>query len=585
MPFKLYNIAQHLLTNATYNLGIILILLNNSTQSAYIKSNLSWFGPVAVTEDPSNMFDIHIDIRIPMEKCCPGMLVLTSSVKDEIIQTGYKCMTISSQNIDFVYGNDRSFVRLDYSKNDSKNPQDVGCWSLNSAGIYRCVGPTEVRAQKPVYAAVYFFYPCQEKNNLEMSHDVKVRGYNESRKCFELKPLLASVCRMYYNYSMLPNLLGGNDRITYEFFSLVLKRVTNQCHKHIEEILCRIFLPECTPEGLQISPCQSVMREVMLHACKQEVHDVFYSSQSGVDTNLLTNYYIPRFPSDKPCFNVSVTCNEPPGLQHGSYVIHAELNGVYPVNTSVTYICDQNYELDGESTTSCKYTGKWDPIPKCILKSKDKRKQIIIGSALSFVILAVVVSMMLIICYRQEIAIILYAKYGFRLHRLHEEEREFDAFIAYSVEDIAFVKDELLRRLENFADPPFRICIHHRDFVIGDWIANNIINAVTASKRTIIVLSQNFIDSQWCRFEFSQAHFRLIEDSSFKVIVITLGDPKELKNLPKLIKSYLKTGTYIERDKQLFWEKLFYQMPSGHKMTTPEINDQCNDIELQVPVE
>ncbi len=107
---------------------------------------------------------------------------------------------------------------------------------------------------------------------------------------------------------------------------------------------------------------------------------------------------------------------------------------------------------------------------------------------MSLIVLIVIVSMIAMICYRQEIAIILSAKYGFRVRKFKEEERDFDAFIAYSVEDIAFVKNELLNRLETLADPPFNVCIHHRDFVIGDWIANNIIKAVTDSKRTIIVL-------------------------------------------------------------------------------------------------
>ena len=154
---------------------------------------------------------------------------------------------------------------------------------------------------------------------------------------------------------------------------------------------------------------------------------------------------------------------------------------------------------------------------------------------------------------------------------LKEKQCKYDAFIAYNLKDISFVKNELLSRLEN-ADPHYSVCIHHRDFEVGDWIADNIISAVAQSRRTIIVLSQNFLNSQWCRFEFSQAHFRLIEDQSFMIIVIALEDPTKLENMPKLIKSYIRTGTYISKDNKLFWEKLFYQMPSGHRMIKLEIN-------------
>ncbi len=237
----------------------------------------------------------------------------------------------------------------------------------------------------------------------------------------------------------------------------------------------------------------------------------------------------------------------------------------------------------GESTAYCRYSGEWRPIPECVLKNGNK-KEIITASVLSFLVLLMVIAGILVFRYRQEIAVILYAKYGFRFKTFKEEERKYDVFIAYNLEDIGFVKDELLNRLENAAEPPFKICIHHRDFEVGDWITNNIMKAVAASKRTIIVLSQNFINSQWCRFEFAQAHFRLIADQSFKLIIIALEDPKTLKNTPKLIRTYIKTGTYIARDNKLFWEKLLYLMPSGHRMVTSgtqHISDG-NIIELEV---
>ncbi len=292
---------------------------------------------------------------------------------------------------------------------------------------------------------------------------------------------------------------------------------------------------------------------------------------------MIEKYYIKKFETDRPCFNVNVTCDFPPKIDHGSYLVDSNTKDVYPVNSSVRYICDTNYYLDGNSTAFCKYSGEWQPIPKCIIKQNGNTKEIITATLLGCLVLVIIISIILIIKYRQEIAVILYAKYGFRFRTLREKQCKYDAFIAYNLKDIAFIKHDLMSRLEN-ADPPYSVCIHHRDFEVGDWITNNIIKAVAQSRRTIIVLSQNFVNSQWCRFEFSQAHFRLIEDQAFKIIVIALDDPKGLKNIPKLIKSYIKTGTYIENDNKLFWEKLFYQMPSGHRMVEPRMREMnCTD--------
>ncbi len=500
---------------------------------------------------------------MPAEKCCPGTVVLTSPIKDDLIRRDEKCMNIKPQNLEVIYELEDAFMKFDYQQSEG------GCSYPDSDDTITCHGWKWTETKIAQYAAVYFFYPCQQRKSFDLVYSIQFSSHNESRNCFQLNPD-TSTCWKYYNYSMLPNIFHGGHKHSIETISMIIKRLTNRCHKHIEEIFCRMFLPECTSDGHQVPPCKSVIRELFIHACKHELSEIyFHSIQNDADMEFFVNYFSAKIHSEESCFNVSVTCDAPPHIPHSTTNIHTEIEKSYPVHTSITYTCDENYKLDGKATVFCKYSGEWDPLPKCILNSVDEKIQIIIASVLSFIILAVIISMVLIICYRQEIAIILYAKYGFRIKKLNEEQKEFDAFIAYSVEDIEFVKNELLARLENCAYPPFNICIHHRDFVIGDWIADNIIKAVTASRRTIIVLSQNFIDSQWCTFEFSQAHFRLIEDRSFKIIVIALTDPKDLENPPKLIKSYLKTGTYIARDKKLFWEKLFYQMPSGHKMTNP----------------
>ncbi len=149
-------------------------------------------------------------------------------------------------------------------------------------------------------------------------------------------------------------------------------------------------------------------------------------------------------------------------------------------------------------------------------------------------------------------------KYGIKFIREKEQQRIYDAYIAYSQHDFDFVKDRLLTPLEKV---PFKICIPERDFGPGDFKSQNIIKGVKASKRTIIVLSQSFIKSGWCQFEFAQAHLKMLEDESFKLLLITIEDPKMLQNAPKLIRKCMNSRTYLMKDDQLFWEKLLYQMP------------------------
>lgn len=46
-----------------------------------------------------------------------------------------------------------------------------------------------------------------------------------------------------------------------------------------------------------------------------------------------------------------------------------------------------------------------------------------------------------------------------------------------------------------------KLLIHSRDFVAGDYIASNIVKAVTGSKKTLVVLTRKLLASTWCNYE------------------------------------------------------------------------------------
>ncbi len=191
----------------------------------------------------------------------------------------------------------------------------------------------------------------------------------------------------------------------------------------------------------------------------------------------------------------------------------------------------------------------------------------------------------MIICivwyFRYELLAILYVKYGIKLSKDKEEEREYDVFIAYSQDDFKFVKNKLLDPLERSA---FKTCIPERDFEPGDFKSQNIIKGVQASRRTIIVLSQNFINSGWCQFKFAQSHLKMLDDESFKLLLIATEEPKMLENVPKVINNYIKSRTYLMENDRLFWEKLLYQMPNVRDRTDDVPNEQevseCQETEV-----
>ncbi len=91
------------------------------------------------------------------------------------------------------------------------------------------------------------------------------------------------------------------------------------------------------------------------------------------------------------------------------------------------------------------------------------------------------------------------------------EELRYDAFVSYSQHDAEWVEEILVPELES-AHPPFALCLHKRDFQPGRWIVDNIIDSIEKSHRTLFVLSEHFVTSEWCRYELDFSHFRIVDE-------------------------------------------------------------------------
>ncbi len=77
-------------------------------------------------------------------------------------------------------------------------------------------------------------------------------------------------------------------------------------------------------------------------------------------------------------------------------------------------------------------------------------------------------------------------------------EPKYDAFISYSHADREWVENWLLNRLEG---AKISVCIDFRDFDIGVPSLDNMDEAVARSDKTIIVLTPNWVKSEWTAFE------------------------------------------------------------------------------------
>ncbi|KAM4611823.1 toll-like receptor 2 [Polymixia lowei] len=136
----------------------------------------------------------------------------------------------------------------------------------------------------------------------------------------------------------------------------------------------------------------------------------------------------------------------------------------------------------------------------------------------------------------------------------------YDAFVSYSERDASWVENFLVPEMEesrenpeggNSEDPrPLSLCLHKRDFLPGHWIVDNIMSAMERSRRTIFILSEHFVRSDWCRYELDFSHFRLFDKTAGgDVAILILLEPLSRDDVPKRfykLRKLMGSTTYLE---------------------------------------
>ena len=141
------------------------------------------------------------------------------------------------------------------------------------------------------------------------------------------------------------------------------------------------------------------------------------------------------------------------------------------------------------------------------------------------------------------------------------ENYRYDAFISYADENIRFILDGIIPKLQT--EHGIELCIHQRDFVAGNAVTDNIVNAIQSSKKTVIILSKAFLKSKWCIYEFHMARMESIYSREGKsiLIVVMLENVPPSRLMPLEMIEWIKLKSYIEytndeEGNMLFWENL-----------------------------
>ena len=489
-----------------------------------------------IVSEPTRIVDIRFEVTYPANKCCLILFFTFNKRNRHVVGQCFVGSTMVENDTRFNNG----FIYLKPGVHNS------GC-NLKDSTIV-CNSTSKLQTHQPVNWFFVLGYQCEHIKYLNASITVIVKSSNEAQSEILHDP----VCKNYYKQTSFPNFVGHTlqDEATTMFRLFRVIFLEANCYQHLEEFLCRIFFFEYK-NGHIHPPCHLLCKEA-LTGCWPILQK--YSIP-------LSCSYLPNDTISGLCSYTPVSCGLPEKLENGT---------VFSENTTlgsvVHYSCNTGYFLAGNvSYSKCQYSGKWTrtnvvciPLQNYLFYKKLFNVEIIVLDIV--IIISILTSGFIIVKHRTEISLIYYIKIQKYFERKNPsvgmESKDYDAFISYASSEYteSFVMDKVTKKLEK--DAKLKLFLHQRDCLVGQLITNNILHAMQRSKTAVILLNQDYIDRQWCLFEFAHCHKQHMTDSSFNIIIVLMQPIKQFCRIPSIIQAYLTTTTYISTDDSNMWSRL-----------------------------
>ncbi|XP_072300081.1 toll-like receptor 5 [Eucyclogobius newberryi] len=175
-----------------------------------------------------------------------------------------------------------------------------------------------------------------------------------------------------------------------------------------------------------------------------------------------------------------------------------------------------------------------------------------------------------------------------------QENLHYDAFVCYSDADYKWVEVALLQKLDSgFSEENlFKCCFEARDFLPGEDHLINIRDAIWGSRKTVCVVSKEFLKDGWCLEAFTLAQGRKLEELSDVLIMIVVGRVAHYQLMRhNAIRAFTQTRGYLQwpedpQDLGWFYNRLTAQILKDNKpQKKPEENDAVPMENDPVPME
>ena len=134
-----------------------------------------------------------------------------------------------------------------------------------------------------------------------------------------------------------------------------------------------------------------------------------------------------------------------------------------------------------------------------------------------------------------------------------------DVNISYADEDSEFVRQKLYPELE--INRGVTLYIRDRNAPVDQrYICDNILDAIEGTRKTLIVMSEAYLDHKWCIFEMNMAGIKALRSDS-SLLCVLMMERVPHKDLPLKIMKIIKDQEFLEYPgpqdlEDCFWDRL-----------------------------
>ena len=207
----------------------------------------------------------------------------------------------------------------------------------------------------------------------------------------------------------------------------------------------------------------------------------------------------------------------------------------------------------------------------------------IVTSTVGGIALLIIATIILVYKYRWKIKTLLLKIVNYNRNR-DNNVYQYDAFVVYSDEDRQWVHNVLLYELETVRG--MKVCVHFRDFIPGEVIDKNIVDAIDNSRKTLLILTKHFLVSEWCEYEMQSARNQLQAEGKDVVVPILLAELPDGYFNPS-VKNLIREKTYLQWEtsiagQEYIWEKLAIALRSNSTKQNIDQNKQKQNATLPI---